>query len=244
MSKKNKKIKALQRQIDDLSTRISSLEDLLTNIISKGFSAMFEENMEAYNEHFKNIQSENENCETYDNEDELDFEEDDFLFTAEEEAEEEEVNKKDKKKKNKKDKKKKKKSKKDEDKYDDDEEEEDEEEEEIEAEEESDANTILPNHGMAPIENVAKEKTTKPKGRTPKVKQEVSNINDLRNLNGIGDTLASKLENLGVKNIEDLLALSESQENEINTQIKGFSKKMLTFNWKEQAQTLLDNHQE
>lgn len=211
MSKKNKKIKKLQNQLEELNGRIDSLEYFLTNIVSKGFSSMFDGNG------FPPI------CEDYEGEDNdaLDFEEDLSLFTAEDEQEDEKPKKKGKKSKKKKDKKK--------SKY----KEEDEEEEEEEEEEEDD---LL--HNISDTDEVIEiieVKATKNK----ELNMDLLNTN-LQQLAGIGPSLADKLNALGIKSIQDLVNLSEADEMQINEQIKGFSKKMQTNQWKEKAQAILD----
>lgn len=245
MSKKDKKIKKLQAKIEALTSRIDSLEDFLSNIVSKGIASIFEANgFDASEDELHENEDEN-NC--------LLTEEDFSLFTADEEDEEEdddieveffESTKSDKKKAKKEKKKAKKQAKKNLENISD----ENEEDEDFEEEDEDNEEDFLHNISDNQIVNLNEDFAMKEQKKSQKSsnEHEVEDITtmyttDLQQLNGIGPALAEKLQNFGIKTIEDLVQLSAEDEMRINESIKGFSKKMTTFQWKEKSKEILDS---
>lgn len=65
-------------------------------------------------------------------------------------------------------------------------------------------------------------------------------MTDLRHIKGIADKLATALAGFGVHDVHDFVKMSEGLLEQIEENHKGFKKKMETFQWKAQAQAIID----
>lgn len=65
-------------------------------------------------------------------------------------------------------------------------------------------------------------------------------MTDLRHIKGIADKLATALAGFGVHDVYDFVKMSEGLLEQIEESNKGFKKKMETFQWKAQAQAIID----
>jgi predicted flap endonuclease-1-like 5' DNA nuclease len=65
-------------------------------------------------------------------------------------------------------------------------------------------------------------------------------MTDLRHIKGIADKLATKLAEFGVHDVHDFMKMSEGLLEQFEENNKGFKKKMETFQWKAQAQAIID----
>lgn len=92
----------------------------------------------------------------------------------------------------------------------------------------------------APVKEKKERKPYTRRTDAPKKEEIVYPANDLRNIRGIADALATRLAEFGVHNVHDFVNMTDGTIEQINEVSKGFAKKMETYNWKGQAQTIID----